>query len=218
MKREKIIKVKGTIFLESGTHIGGSQDELEIGGTDNPAIKHPVTGEPYLPGSSLKGRMRCELERELGQYSGKNNSEPCGCGACAVCRVFGVHKNIERQHGPTRIMVRDSPPIQMVEFEQKTENIINRQSGAAEHPRTIERVAAGAKFQLNVSIQVFDEDGSFKYVSKTEGAKMGADALFEVVRRGLFLVQETGLGSGVSRGSGQIRFEDLTRDGAKFTL
>ena len=43
-----------------------------------PVIKHPITKEPYIPGSSLKGKMRSTLERKYDKVT--NKGEPCGCG------------------------------------------------------------------------------------------------------------------------------------------
>ncbi|WP_457751606.1 type III-A CRISPR-associated RAMP protein Csm3 [Thermococcus sp.] len=57
----KII-IKGRIKAVTGLHIGSQKDISEIGGIDNPVIKDPHTGLPYLPGSSLKGRLRALFE------------------------------------------------------------------------------------------------------------------------------------------------------------
>jgi len=57
----------------TGLHIGAAVERFEIGGIDNPVVKlpFPVTVEdglelpagcPYIPGSSLKGKMRSLLE------------------------------------------------------------------------------------------------------------------------------------------------------------
>ncbi|WP_373510292.1 type III-A CRISPR-associated protein Cas10/Csm1 [Thiocapsa sp.] len=58
----RIDQICGEIELLSGLHIGSGNTEMHIGGTDNPVIKNPVTNEPYIPGSSLKGKMRSLLE------------------------------------------------------------------------------------------------------------------------------------------------------------
>lgn len=104
-----------------------------IGGSDNPVIKNPVTGHPYVPGSSLKGKMRAELEKQLGKAGGRNQDEPCGCAerSCSVCRLFGAHKNTRSTLGPSRIIVRDGRRISGGQIENKTENVINRKTGAA---------------------------------------------------------------------------------------
>jgi CRISPR-associated protein Csm3 len=198
--------ILGTIELVSGARIGGSDDVLQIGGTDLTCIKDPVTGRPYLPGSSLKGKLRSSLERDLGRYS-NNGEEPCGCASvnCPICVVFGPHKKTEHSLGPTRMIVRDAPVIGNFKFENKTESIINRKTGTAQHPRTVERVAPGAKFQLQIEVQEFDQDQSFTY-RDTEGNELrGADALLEVVDHALWLAEQTGFGAGTGRGYGRVK-------------
>ena len=55
MKLEQIIIFRGEIKCLTGLSIGGTSNSLEIGGIDREVIKHPITKEPYIPGSSLKG-------------------------------------------------------------------------------------------------------------------------------------------------------------------
>lgn len=218
MKLKKIKVIKGRIFCETGLHIGGSQDEIEIGGVDLPVIKHLITKEPYIPGSSLKGKMRSTLERKYDKVT--NKGEPCGCGKedCLICRVFGPHKNTSHSLGPTRILVRDSKLSQetrneykelavkggVLPLENKTENIINRLKGTAEHPRSLERVPAGSKFDMEIAVQIFEGDNE--------------QDIIDFIKEGLLLVQETYLGGFGSRGSGKVKFQDLTIDGEAFTL
>jgi len=66
MKLTHIQKLTGKIELLSGLHIGSGNTEIHIGGTDNPVIKNPITQQPYIPGSSIKGKMRSLLEWQLG--------------------------------------------------------------------------------------------------------------------------------------------------------
>jgi len=56
------VRIEGKLLLLSGLHIGAGKDSVEIGGIDNPVIRHPFTGEPYIPGSSIKGRLRFLME------------------------------------------------------------------------------------------------------------------------------------------------------------
>jgi CRISPR-associated protein Csm3 len=72
-----IRKITGQIELVSGLHIGGGDTEMHIGGTDNPVIKNPVTNQPYLPGSSIKGKMRSLLEWRAGLV-GVTDGKPLG--------------------------------------------------------------------------------------------------------------------------------------------
>ena len=66
MKLLSIKKLQGKITLKSGLHIGSGNMEMHIGGTDSPVIKHPHTLDPYIPGSSLKGKVRFLFKVESG--------------------------------------------------------------------------------------------------------------------------------------------------------
>ena len=82
MQRTAIHAITFVARCESGLHIGGSQDELVIGGADSPVIKNPDTRKPYVPGSSLKGKMRAELEKHLGRFGRdgrKDGDKPLAC-------------------------------------------------------------------------------------------------------------------------------------------
>jgi len=57
------IVINGKIRLKTGLHIGAQTEAIEIGGLDNPILKDPNTGMPYIPGSSLKGKMRSLFEK-----------------------------------------------------------------------------------------------------------------------------------------------------------
>jgi len=216
MTRQTRHIITGTISCVSGLHVGGTEDQLEIGGLDLPVIKHPDTGDPYIPGSSLKGRMRSELEHRLGKYSGAGKNEPCGCclTACPVCRVFGPHKFDPRHPagnghpGPTRLLVRDAPAEGKISYEIKTESGNDRATGQAGNPRQLERVAAGATFRMRLVLQVFDSDANFAW-----NGKNGKDALLAVVCECLKDVESTGIGGGISRGSGEVSIKVETLDG-----
>lgn len=211
--------ITGTLKCETGLHIGGSAEQMEIGGVDLPIIKHPITGEPFIPGSSLKGKMRSQLEKKLGKIT--PNGEPCGCGNadCLVCKVFGPHKNSRHNLGSTRILVRDAffskrtrdeyeklaKEKGLSYIEKKTENLVLRTTGTAKDPRSQERVPSGAEFDIEIVLQIYDTDG--------EG-----NNLVEFVKEGLRHVQTTYLGGYGSRGSGKVSFKDMKLDGKDFTL
>lgn len=223
MKRTDIHAITFTARCDSGLHIGGSQDELAIGGADNPVIKNPASRKPYIPGSSLKGKMRGELEKQLGKFGrggDPDGDRPCGCARddCPICRVFGAHMNARSRLGPSRVIVRDGELAGDFHIENKTENVINRRGGAAQHPRSNERVAAGAEFGMSVILQVFDADADFRYSDMDGEERAGDEALQAVVADGLKLVGMTGLGGGVSRGSGAVSFHSFEMDGEAWTL
>lgn len=215
MKLKQIVTFTGEIICVTGLSIGGSSNSLEIGGIDKEVIKNPLTKEPYIPGSSLKGKMRSEMEKKYGAFERDKQTHklvlskdaPCGCGRskCPICVIFGAHKNPGASSAPTRIIVRDAvlskaakEKIDMLPLdygnylERKTENIILRSSGIAKSPRTIERVPAGLSFDFEIILRVFEKDNM--------------EELVEKVKEGLSLVEKSYLGGGGSRGSGQVKF------------
>lgn len=222
MKLTNIKELTGIIRLRSGLHIGAGKDSVEIGGMDQPIIKDPVTQAPYIPGSSLKGKLRSLLETSVfmkneGTRNAVMQGKPCDCGrkGCPACAIFGSHASPQKcdpDLGPTRLLMRDATltPEFMEMFkngrlpmEVKNENIINRVTGVAEHPRPLERVPAGTCFTLNITFRVYEDD---------------PDDLFDWVLKGLKLIQLDAIGGGGSRGNGQVVFEDLKLDGEPVNL
>ena len=204
IQRIEQFAINAKLNLLSGTRVGGSDDLLGIGTVDLTCIKNPVTRQPYLPGSSLKGRMRSELEKQLGQFGGRDGNQPCGCGQCMVCRVFGPHFNPRHNLGPTRLIVRDALLVSGGEIETKTENIIDRKLGTALHPRQVERVVPDSVFDFQVIINVLGLDQNCSYEGKSGGL-----ALYTIVRRGMQLLENSGIGSGVGKGYGRLHFVDI---------
>lgn len=214
MKLKKLVYFQGTIQCVTGLSIRGASGDLAIGGADSEVIKNPLTGEPYLPGSSLKGKMRSQLERKYGSRDrfGKDDfHNPCGCGRrdCPICTVFGAHMNTRSECGPVRILVRDSEftddfrqqirnmPLEQGNYlEVKAENIIDRYSGTAKSPRFMQRVPAGASFNLDILLQIFEGDNEQK--------------LTDLVEEGLALIEDSYLGNSGSRGYGQVKFDYTT--------
>jgi CRISPR-associated protein Csm3 len=224
MQLTHIRKITGTLELLSGLHIGGGNTEMHIGGTDNPVIKNPVTNQPYIPGSSLKGKMRSLLEWRAGVV-GITQGSPLGFkhireldGAQqdhgkVLLKLFGgapegdPDEALIKEIGPTRLAfwdcnldpawVADMDARSLLLTEQKTENQINRIAGVAEHPRNTERVPAGARFDFQLTLKVHgDED------------------LLEELLIGFKLLELTGLGGSGSRGYGKLRFTGLAIQGA----
>jgi len=200
--------IRGVLVCKTGLHIGAGKDTIEIGGVDAPIVKHPITQEPYIPGSSLKGRMRSLFEKRLNKFSDRDPHEPCNCGRtdCIVCKLFGAHKKPSSEVAPTRVIVRDAYLTKETReqfqkmltekgksfLEIKAENMVDRQTGVATNPRFIERIPAGAAFNFEIVIQVFDNDNSEELESK--------------VKECLSLVEQTYLGGSGSRGYGQVGF------------
>jgi CRISPR-associated protein Csm3 len=198
------ILLRGKIECLTGLHIGGSKDKMEIGGVDSPVLRDPATRQPYIPGSSLKGKMRSLLEFVEGKV-GDGNVHSCKLSDCPVCRVFGSSASEDRQCGPTRLLVRDAYAdkttqqmwenldSELLYTELKSENGLNRITSAA-NPRFLERVVKGSKFDLELVYGVYDVDSH-------DDLKF-----FAHVRTALLLLEQSALGGSGSRGYGRIKF------------
>jgi len=231
---------KGTVIIKysmkalTGLRVGGSKENFDIGGTDNPVIKtlgviedydgrgnNLPEGAPYIPGSSLKGKIRSLVEWAKGRVdymiSKANNDveragKACVCGRCEVCKVFGTGdaKTIESLKlnelpGPPRLRVFDAYPTwesmqklkdvlgENIFTEIKTENAINRLTSRA-NPRKVERVPAGVVFFGEMAFHLFTKEDP---------------ELLKVVFEGMRLLEDDYLGGYGSRGSGKVRFENI---------
>lgn len=213
----KIITLNGKIELLSGLHIGGGDDTMKIGGIDNSVVRQINPNkdgifEPYIPGSSLKGKMRSLLEwnyRLVGHgegepFSSKNLSkvpEPDKKDAENLLKLFG-DSGQDNMFGITRISVGDcslnKDSKNLVLSEAKYENSINRQTGTAANPRQTERVPAGVRFDFDIRIKVLDDEDS-------------EEELVSMVKQGFELIERDYLGGSGSRGYGRVRFVDVTQ-------
>lgn len=230
MKLLSIKELKGKIILKSGLHIGSGNMEMHIGGTDSPVIKHPHTLEPYIPGSSLKGKVRSLLELESGlmiktdgnvispKILKDNTLTPKEKETAeAILKIFGssgAETGEDFNLGPTRVSFADcylneewkkkAQENRWQLTEVKAENVINRIRGRAEHPRSIERVPEGTVFDFYLTFKVFDEKD---------------EELFnKYLLWGLKLLEMDALGGSGSRGYGRIKFADLTCQGQQVNL
>ena len=208
----KKIFIEGNIECRSGLHIGGSDQTLSVGGVGNVVLRDPVTSKPYIPGSSLKGKMRALKEKSNGLepnypedkkmiYVPPNNEDKDSAGY-KIGVIFGVpaESGIEEQG---RLIVRDAPmtdksaeqlsklATEMPYTEVKTEVTINRATSEA-NPRQMERVPATALFNMQLVVNIFEGDKE-------------KDILDEIFTA-LLLVQDDFLGGSGSRGYGKIKF------------
>ncbi len=226
LKLTKHIAITADLVTKSGLRVGGTEAAMSIGGAENPIIRD-FWGNPYIPGSSLKGKIRSLLELNRGKVQIRQNRDgtksglPCGCARedCLVCRVFGPHMASNHSLGPSRIIMRDAPLSKETadqiytlakegkEFsETKTETMIDRLNGKAATGslRTQERLPAGAKFNLNMSLRIFDGDDEKQMV--------------DFIKEGLSLLQKDYLGGSGTRGYGWVKIENLRIDGKPANL
>ena len=211
MKLTNIVEIKAKLVLQTGLHIGAGDSEMHIGGIDNSVIKHPLTQSPYIPGSSLKGKIRTLLEWRSGAVQSapltlkdiSKNPEEFG--------ISGDTKNSEQEVaeiGVSRLAFWDCALNEAWEkairddnqllTEAKSENTIDRITSTAGNPRQTERVPAGAEFDFKLTLRQFEGD-------KPE--------LLDLVLKGLKLLELDSLGGSGSRGYGKVKFTELTVDG-----
>ena len=223
MNNQSLKPLKGFLTLKykievlTGLHIGGSKESIEIGGIDNPVIKLKtfklnddkfLSDVPYIPGSSLKGKIRSLLELAKGVYMERlqkgitkieDLGKPCDCGECEICKLFGTGGDKVKE--PIRLRFSEFYPtkdtIEMwktylgeVYTEMKTENVINRITSTAQHPRHTERVIANSVFEGDITFRVFEDDGK---------------ELIETLEKGIKLLEKDYLGGSGSRGYGRIK-------------
>lgn len=218
------VVISGVVRCLSGISIAGAMDSIKIGDIDKPVIRDPLTGYPYIPGSSLKGKMRSIVEKtkglpslrvvqskdqELLRHECKDLDQAVNC---PLCRVFGStgERSGDRNH-PAKLIVRDCN-LSNIDYicrdgvcamEIKMENTIDRLTSAAV-PRTMERVPAGAEFgfQLIYKVETIGKKG--------EEIKPNENHLKEDLNNiinALDIIEKDGLGGSISRGYGRVEFK-----------
>jgi CRISPR-associated protein Csm3 len=215
----KKVIITGQIKAETGLAIGGSNTAMGIGGVDKGVIRNLVTNQPYIPGSSLKGKMRSLLEMTYGEIGDKPmgvvKNGPTEKDEHKAARLFGTasgtdHKDAKEkgayQHA-SRVIVRDAylskeqdggksidaffKQTDLLYTEVKTEVVIDRITSKA-MPRQMERVPAGAHFDFEIVLNIFGDENEAQ--------------LMKDVFASLQLVQNDYIGGSGSRGSGQVSF------------
>lgn len=217
----QIYTIKGKIELVSGLRVGAGDSEMHIGGVDQTTIKDPFTGNPYIPGSSIKGKLRSLLEQASGA-SPITDGKPLNHTVLenqalsteqkkfseGILKLFGfmnTNQGATNSIGPTRISISDALfdtewekiaiTNQWPKTEVKPETAINRIKGTAENGtlRSIERIPAGTRFAFQINVKLFDASEKESLVDK-------------LLLPGLKLIEQDYLGGMGSRGYGRVKF------------
>lgn len=232
------ILIQGELITQTGLHVGGSKSSLAIGGIDNNVIMSALK-QPYIPGSSIKGKLRSLLaksegslffnkdsktrelkrvDRLLSSEKTRNKEEIQAYRDLVYSRassdedheyimeLFGYSGDSTKteQVSFNRLLVRDAFLINSEDriFEEgytdsKWENVINRRTGTAEHPRQMERVPAGAKFGFEIVYNIYDD------ATANKNAKLKKH--LNQILLALQLMQDDGVGGQISRGYGKVK-------------
>lgn len=206
--KHKLI-ITGQIEIKTGLHIGGSASNMEIGALDQNNIIKTADGIPYIPGSSLKGKLRNMLAKAVGSAKEGDEAEK-GIGADVLFGISGDEKSKtdkeEVRKAEALLRVRDAYlskksleelPKLDTDFEYsevKYENTINRVTGVA-NPRPLERVPAGAVFEFEMIYDCFDSENEKDHLTALAFA--------------MKMLQYDSLGGSGTRGSGKIEFRNI---------
>lgn len=199
------IKITGTINVETGMHIGASDGFSVIGAVDSPVAKDALSRIPYIPGSSLKGKIRNLVAKVYsdGGIAPKFNDQDD-----KVTRLFGAGAGNNNHPKPSRLIFSDMIMDNIEELkkngvedgtEVKEENTINPITAEA-NPRQIERVVRGAKFPLTII-----------YNAEKENEKELLEDI-ETVALGLKLLSYDYIGGHGSRGYGRVKIDDVNAE------
>ncbi|NTU52814.1 MAG: type III-A CRISPR-associated RAMP protein Csm3 [Chlorobiaceae bacterium] len=217
--------ISGRIVVKTGLHIGGSKTVLDIGGVDLNVIK-THQGVPYIPGSSLKGKLRSILAREEGSLAIKRElNMPVGMivDSEKINLLFGkgAEKDTEEQKLPakcqlTRLIVRDAF-LDVRHFQKYFYDIEPADEGVEDElvnfteiktENTINRITGTAQHPRQLERVPTGAEFDFEIIYNVfnEAEKvMHLNALMQAMR----ILQDDYLGGSGSRGYGQIGFKSM---------
>jgi len=226
------LKLVGKLILsadlhcETGLHIGAGKGSLEIGGADNPVVKDAF-GLPYIPGSSLRGKLRSLLENAMGLtspselvYVSKRRGQEVRIHQSdrpddEICLLFGRNPGrMERVEGealesatasPARLTVYDAPLDPDSITAQMRENL-DDEITEVKSENAIDRITSQSNPR---TLERVPARARFR-------VRMVLDVLCEEDKvlaprllEGLRLLEDDALGGGGSRGSGRVRFSNV---------
>lgn len=187
--------------LLSGLYIGGNDSGFDIGGADSDVIRNPLTNEPYIPGSSLKGKLKSLLKYHIKEVDRTekdiifkdsnitNIFEPIDEGNVKITRAIFRDLTLTKE---SKEELQNILGIGCF-TEIKAENKVNPISGKSDSPRFIERVPAGAMFEGEIVLNVFDGDNK--------------EIMMDNIKKSLKLLEMNYLGGNGTRGYGRVKVE-----------
>ena len=218
--------LEGELRCETGLHVGAGKGSLEIGGSDNPVVKDAF-GRPYVPGSSLRGKLRSLLEQSLGLavpselvYLSKRKGQEVRIHQSdrpddEICLLFGRNPGrMERVGGealesnqatPARLAVYDAPLEPESITPQMRENLDDELT-EVKSENAIDRITSQANPRTLERVPA----GARFRVRLVMDVLCDEDApLFQRVIEALRLLEDDSLGGGGSRGSGRVSLSNL---------
>jgi CRISPR-associated protein Csm3 len=218
--------LEGDLHCETGLHVGAGKGSLEIGGSDNPVVKDAF-GRPYVPGSSLRGKLRALLEQASGLavpselvYLSKRKGQEVRIHQSdrpddEICLLFGRNPGrmdrvsgeaVDSSHAtPARLAVYDAPLDPDSITVQMRENLDDELTEVkSEH--AIDRITSQANPR---TLERVPAGARFRARLVMDVLCEEDGPLFARVLEGMRLLEDDALGGGGSRGSGRVRFANL---------
>jgi CRISPR-associated protein Csm3 len=218
--------LEGVMHCETGLHVGAGKGSLEIGGSDNPVVKDSF-GRPYVPGSSLRGRIRSLLEQATGLavpselvFLSKKKGQEVRIHQSdrpddEICLLFGRSPGrmekiggdyIESNHAsPARLSVFDAP-LDIESITQQMRENLDDELTEVKSENSIDRVTSQANIRTLERVPA----GARFHVRFVVDMLCPEDApLLALLVQGLRLLEDDALGGGGSRGSGRVRFANM---------
>ena len=218
--------LEGVMHCETGLHVGAGKGSLEIGGSDNPVVKDSF-GRPYVPGSSLRGRIRALLEQATGLavpselvYLSKKKGQEVRIHQSdrpddEICLLFGRSPGrmekmggdyIESNHAsPARLAVFDAP-LDIESITQQMRENLDDELTEVKSENSIDRITSQANIRTLERVPA----GARFHVRFVLDMLCPEDApLLALLVQGLRLLEDDALGGGGSRGSGRVRFANM---------
>ena len=219
--------VEGDIVCQTGLHIGAGKGSLEIGGADNPVVKDAF-GIPYIPGSTLRGRLRSLLEQTLGLavpseliYLSKRRGQEVRIHQSDrpdddICVLFGRNPGrVEKVSGeaieastatPARLTVYDAPLVVDSITPQMRENLDDELT-EVKSENAVDRITSQANPR---TLERVPAGARFRFRVVLDVLCEEDKPLLARVAEGLRLLEDDALGGGGSRGNGRVSFAGLS--------
>jgi CRISPR-associated protein Csm3 len=218
--------LEGEMNCETGLHIGAGKGSLEIGGADNPVVKDSH-GRPYVPGSTLRGRVRALLEQSTGMaipselvYVSKRKGQEVRIHQSdrpddEICVLFGrspgrMEKvgggDLESNHAtPARLSVFDAPLI-VESITPQMRETLDDELTEVKSENAIDRITSQANPR---TLERVPAGARFKIRMVLDLLCTEDSVLPALLVQGLRLLEDDTLGGGGSRGSGRVSFASM---------
>lgn len=217
--------IDGEMICETGLHVGAGKGSLDLGGADNPVVKDAF-GRPYVPGSTLRGKLRSLLEQSAGLVSPADliylsrrrgqevrihqSNEP----GDEICLLFGRNPGrMERVSGeafdttyatPARLTAYDAP-LDLESITAQMRENLDDELTEVKSENAIDRVTCQANAR---TLERVPAGARFRVRFVLDILCAEDRELLAKILEGLRLLEDDSLGGGGSRGNGRVRFEN----------